>query len=161
MNKIESIILNVEKVFTGALLAIISTLVFVAALTRRFGYPLNWAQDIALLCFAWLAFIGSDLLMRTDKLIVIDIIYAHLPARVRKALSIVFGIGMSFFLIVLIWFGFPLVMQSWSRVFNTLKLSYAWCTLCVPVGSILMLTTVVKRLIYDIRTPAHERREQE
>lgn len=161
MNKIEAIILRVEKIFTGTLLAVISTLVFVAALTRRFGYPLNWAQDIALLSFAWLTFIGADLLMRTDKLIVIDIIYAHLPARARKVLSILFGVGMSYFLIVLIWFGFPLVMQSWSRVFNTLKLSYAWCTLCVPVGSLLMLSTVLKRLVYDIRTPAHQRGPQE
>ncbi len=161
MNKIEAVILKVEKVFTSLLLAIISTLVFVAAVTRRFGFPLNWAQDIALLSFAWLTFIGADLLMRTDKLIFIDIIYAHLPARARKVLSILFGIGMSYFLIVLIWFGFPLVAQSWNRVFNTLHLSYAWCTLCVPVGSILMLTTVVKRLIHDIRTPAHKRGAQE
>jgi len=157
MNKVDTIILKVEKVFTASLLATISLLVFIAAVMRKFGYPLNWAQDISLLCFAWLTFIGADLLMRMDNLIVIDIIYNRLSGRAQKVLSIIFDIGMMYFLMVLIWFGFPLVMQSWSRLFNTLKLSYAWCTLCVPVGSLLMLSTVTKKLIKDIKTPAAER----
>lgn len=157
MNKVDTIILKVEKVFTASLLATISLLVFVAAVLRKFGYPLNWAQDISLLCFAWLTFIGADLLMRVDNLIVIDIIYNRLSGRAQKILSIIFDIGMMYFLIVLVWFGFPLVMQSWSRLFNTLKLSYAWCTLCVPVGSLLMLSTVTKKLIKDIKTPATKR----
>ncbi len=155
MHKIDAAICKLEKLFTATLLAVISSLVFVAAVMRKFGYPLNWAQDISLLCFAWLTFIGADYLMRTDKLIVIDLLYNYFPGKVKKALNILFGLGMSFFLIVLIWYGFPLVMQSWNRVFNTLKLSYAWCTLCVPVGSILMLSTVIKKMIHDIKTPAN------
>ncbi|WP_320122359.1 TRAP transporter small permease [uncultured Sphaerochaeta sp.] len=157
MNKVDIVILKIEKVFTASLLAAISLLVFVAAVTRRFGFPLNWAQDISLLCFAWLTFIGADLLMRADRLISIDIIYNRLSGRAKKILSIIYDIGMIYFLIVLVWFGFPLVMQSWNRLFNTLNLSYAWCTLCVPVGSLLMLSTVIKKLIQDIKTPAEER----
>ncbi|MDT4762216.1 TRAP transporter small permease [Sphaerochaeta sp. PS] len=154
MNKLDDIIFKTEKVVTAFFLASIATLVFVAAVMRKFGYPLNWAQDISLLFFAWLTFVGGDLLMRSGRLIFIDILYNVLPSRVKKVFNILFGLAMMYFLIVLIWYGFKLVMQSWTRLFNTLKLSYAWCTLCVPVGSLLMLSTVIKNLIKDIKTPA-------
>lgn len=36
---------------------------------------------------------------------------------------------MVLFLLILIVYGFMLVSQSWNRTFNTLKMSYAWCTL--------------------------------
>ena len=139
-----------EKMFTAILLCIISFLVFLSAIMRKIGMPINWAQDFSLLCFAWLTFIGGDVLMRTSKLISIDMITKLLPKTVQKVIAIIFDFGMIAFLLILVWFGFPLVNESWSRVFNTLNLSYAWCTLCVPVGSILMLETTIHNTVKDI-----------
>lgn len=152
MKKINAILVKVEIYFTASLLAILSTVVFIAAVTRKFGYPINWSQEFSLLLFAWLTFIGGDLLMRSDSLIAIDMFYNLFPKIVRTILSIIFEIGMAYFLIVLIFYGFKLVSQSWTRMFTTLKLSYAWATLCVPVGSTLMLTTVIKNLYINIRS---------
>ena len=45
----------------GILLAGITVLVFVSAMMRTIGFPLNWAQDAALIMFAWLSFIGGDI----------------------------------------------------------------------------------------------------
>lgn len=143
-------IVVVERLFTALLLCVISVLVFLSAVMRKLGVPINWAQDFSLLCFAWLTFIGGDVLMRTSKLISIDMITNLFPNAVKKILAIVFDFGMIVFLAILIWFGFPLVNQSWSRVFNTLNLSYAWCTLCVPVGSIFMMETVIHNTVADI-----------
>ena len=61
---------------------------------------------------------------------------------------------MLLFLLFLIVYGFMLVSQSWYRSFNTLKLSYAWCTLAVPMGSALLLVSIGEKLVRDLTTPA-------
>ena len=83
-----------------------------------------------------------------------------LPASVQKILTLIFDVMMVLFLLILIVYGFMLVSQSWNRTFNTLKMSYAWCTLAVPIGSLLMIFTIIGKLIGDIRRPVGEWRNK-
>ena len=78
------------------------------------------------------------------------------PKALQKLLTIVFDIMMLLFLLILIVYGFLLVSQSWNRTFNTLKLSYAWCTLAVPVGSLLMFFSAIGKITGDIKQPVKE-----
>ena len=125
-------------------------------MARTIGVPINWAQDIALLAFAWLTFLGADVVAKSGRLINIDMLTNQLPKVVQKLFGIVFDMMMLLFLFILIVYGFLLVSQSWSRMFNTLKLSYAWCTLAVPVGALLLFTTAAGMLVRDIRKPAKD-----
>lgn len=153
MKKISDIVLIIEEIFTGLLLSLISILVFGSAVARTIGFPINWAQDIALLAFGWLTFLGADVVAKSGKLINIDMFTTHMPKFVQKVLGIIFDVMMLVFLLILIVYGFLLVSQSWTRMFNTLKLSYAWCTLSVPVGSFLLFVTMIGKLVQDIKKP--------
>ena len=53
-----------EENLALVLLAGLTILVFVSALMRTVKHPLNWAQDVALVAFAWLIFIGGDIAVR-------------------------------------------------------------------------------------------------
>lgn len=161
MKKLSEMVYKVEAVISSALLIIISVLVFGSAVTRTFGMPINWAQDISLLAFGWLTFLGADVVARSGKLINIDMLTNRLPKLVQKILGIIFDIMMLLFLFILIVYGFLLVSQSWARMFNTLKLSYAWCTLAVPVGSLLLFTTMAGNLVSDIKKPLKDWGRQE
>ncbi|MCB7066963.1 TRAP transporter small permease [Enterocloster citroniae] len=156
MKRISDITLKVEEILAAGLLCLISVLVFGSAVARTIGVPINWAQDIALLAFAWLTFLGADVVAKSGRLINIDMLTNQLPKVVQKLLGIVFDMMMLLFLFILIVYGFLLVSQSWSRMFNTLKLSYAWCTLAVPVGALLLFTTAAGMLVRDIRKPAKD-----
>ena len=151
MKRISDITLKVEEILAAGLLCLISVLVFGSAVARTIGVPINWAQDIALL-----AFLGADVVAKSGRLINIDMLTNQLPKVVQKLLGIVFDMMMLLFLFILIVYGFLLVSQSWSRMFNTLKLSYAWCTLAVPVGALLLFTTAAGMLVRDIRKPAKD-----
>lgn len=161
MKKLSEMVYKVEAVISSGLLIIISVLVFGSAVTRTFGMPINWAQDISLLAFGWLTFLGADVVARSGKLINIDMLTNRLPKLVQKILGIVFDIMMLLFLFILIVYGFMLVSQSWARMFNTLKLSYAWCTLAVPVGALLLFTTMAGNLAADIKRPLKDWGRQE
>lgn len=153
MKKISNLVLRAEEVLAGCMLCLIAVLVFWSAIARTVGMPVNWAQDISLLAFAWLTFIGSDIIIKTGNLIRIDMVVNLFPKSIQKILTLIFDLMMLLFLLVLIVYGFILVSQSWNRTFNTLKLSYAWCTLAVPGGALLMFFSAVGKLIGDIKTP--------
>ena len=156
MKKISAVILKTEELLAGAMLCMIAVLVFWSAVARTIGMPVNWAQDVSLLAFGWLTFIGSDIIIKSGGLIRIDMLSNRFPKAVQKTLMLVFDVFMLLFLLILIVYGFLLVSQSWNRTFNTLKMSYAWCTLAVPVGSLLMFFSMLGKMLGDIRKPMKE-----
>ena len=156
MKKISAVILKTEELLAGAMLCMIAVLVFWSAVARTIGMPVNWAQDVSLLAFGWLTFIGSDIIIKSGGQIRIDMLSNRFPKAVQKTLMLVFDFFMLLFLLILIVYGFLLVSQSWNRTFNTLKMSYAWCTLAVPVGSLLMFFSMIGKMLGDIRKPMKE-----
>ena len=128
MKHISTFVLRIEEVLAGAMLIAISALVFLSAIARTIGMPM----------------------------IRIDMLEKRFPKPVRKTLALIFDVAMLLFLLILIVYGFLLVSQSWYRSFQTLKMSYAWCTLSVPVGALLLIFTIGSKFIKDIRTPMIE-----
>ena len=133
------------------LLAGITLLVFIAALTRTFGYPINWAQDAALVMFAWMCFLGGDIAIRTTGLIGVDLFVKMLPLKLQKLLDIVFKIIILVFLGALVVYGFQYAKGYSRRMITTLNISYAWVTSCVPVGAFLMFINTAINLVDVIR----------
>lgn len=147
---------KVEQWIAMALLAGITVLVFVSALMRTLGFPLNWAQDAALIMFAWLSFIGGDIALHSTGLIGVDLFVVHFPKRVQKAIDVAFNVIMLVFLAVLVYFGFQYVMTGYKRLITTLNVSYAYVTASVPVGAFLMIISVGQNLYKSIKTPVEK-----
>ena len=156
LKKIYEKFCKVEQWLAMLLLAGITVLVFVSALMRTLGFPLNWAQDAALVMFAWLSFIGGDIALHSTGLIGVDLIVTHFPKRVQKTIDIVFKAIMLAFLAVLVWYGFQYVMTGYKRLITTLNISYAYVTSSVPVGAFLMIISVGQNLYKSIKTPVEK-----
>ena len=154
IKRIYGVFCKLELWTTAALLVAIAVLVFLSAVMRTFGRPINWSDDISLLLFAWLVFIGGDVVIREGNLISVDMFQNMLPPRARKALHIIFYLIILAFLYILVSEGFPLLIKNSRRMFMSTNLSYSWCTLSVPVGSILMGISIVIRLVKSITSPA-------
>ena len=145
---------RLEMWLASALLMAIASLVFVSAIARTVRSPLNWAVDTSMLLFAWLVFIGGDIVVRETGLISVDMFQKLLPPLWSRILRIAFLLMMMAFLAVLIRYGVPLLIENRKRMFQTMELSYSWCTLAVPVGSLLMLVSCAVRLFGLIRGQA-------
>ena len=145
-----------EQQIAMVLLDAITVLVFVSALTRTFGYPINWAQDAALIMFAWLAFIGGDIALHSTGLIGIDLIVRRFPKVFQKGIDILFKIVMLVFLAVLVIYGYQYVLTGYKRLITTLNVSYAFVTASVPVGAVLMIISVSINLVKSIKTPVEK-----
>ncbi len=159
MKKIYEKFCKLEELATLILLAGITILVFVSALMRTFKMPLNWAQDAALVAFAWMIFLGGDVAVRGAGLIGVDLIVRKFPLPIQKALDILFKICIIVFLGVLVVYGYQMTVTGWTRQITTLHISYGWVTMAVPVGSFFMIISTVLKLIEAVKTPASARAE--
>ena len=137
---------RLENIIANILLIGIFILVFSSAMFRTAGFPINWAQDAALVAFAWLTFLGSDLAIRNTRLIGIEVIIRYFPKNIQKFLDIIFKIIIIIFLLILVKHGYTMAITGVKRTITTLGISYAWVTASVPVGAILMIISTIIRL---------------
>ena len=151
MKKLYEKFCGLEQWLALLLLAGITLLVFLAAISRTFGYPINWAQDAALVMFAWMCFLGGDIAVRTTGLIGVDMFVKMLPVTIQKVLDVAFKIIILVFLAALIIYGYQYAKGYSRRMITTLNISYAWVTSCVPVGAFLMFINTAVNLVDSLR----------
>ncbi len=152
---------KIEETITNSILVAITILVFLSAIARTIGHPLNWAVDISLLLFAWEVFLGGDLAIRNSKLIGVEILINRFPVKVQKTLSFVFFCMIIAFCLFLTFFGVILCLDNTKRLFQVLPISYSWCTLCVPVGCFCMSISSCIKIREIINTPLDQWNKQE
>lgn len=146
MKKLYARFCKFEENLALLLLAGLTVLVFLSALFRTFKNPLNWAQDVALVAFAWLIFIGGDIAVRGSGLIGVDLLVGFLPEKLRGILDIIYKILIIGFLLILAVNGCSMVISGWNRQITALHISYSWVTMAVPVGAVLMILSTGVRL---------------
>ncbi len=156
MKKIYRAFCKFEEILAMCLLGGLAALVFISALMRTLKHPLNWAQDVALVAFAWLIFFGSDIAVRGSGLIGIDMLVKRFPKKVQKALDIIFKIMILVFLCILVYYGIIMTKTGWKRQITALEISYGWVTMAVPTGAFFMIISTTLKLIERIRTPADQ-----
>ena len=152
MKKIYDLFVKAEEIIACILLAGIVSLMFLSAVLRRMGMPINWAGDTSLLLFTWACFLGADLAIREKSMVNVDMLLTKFPVKVQKVIRIACHIAAMALLISFVWFGVPLCIESVARKFSNMNLSYSWATASVPVGSALMTITFVINLVKMIRS---------
>jgi TRAP-type C4-dicarboxylate transport system permease small subunit len=129
------------------LLAAITGLVFVAAVMRFFGHPLVWSVDMAQLLFIWLCFVGAARAMREKSHIGMEVLVKYLGYRPQLWLEMVMSVLTLAFLAVLAVEGWQLTLMNRERLFGDSTLSYAWVTVAVPVGCVLLGIALVRNMV--------------
>ena len=138
---------QIELAICVILLAIITALVFVAAIMRFFGHPLVWSVDLAQLLFIWVCFLGADKAMREKTHLGMEIPIKYLPYRHRLWIELLCSAIVLVFLAVLIVKGYELTLLNVERTFGDSTLSYGWVTAAVPVGCALLAASLVYNMV--------------
>ena len=141
-----------EELLACLLLACIVTLMFLSAVMRKMGMPLNWAGDTSLLLFTWTCFFGADLAVRDKNLVNVDMLLTRFPKKVQKVIRIACQIASMALLISFVLYGVPLCIDSVARKFSNMELSYSWATASVPAGSALLTVTMAINLVKMFRS---------
>lgn len=147
LRKAYDVICKGEIFLIKVFLVFIVGLVFVAAVTRYLGYPINWSVDMAVCLFAWCTFLGGDVAMRNDKLMNVEFLIRKLPATYRKYIELINLIIILIFLLAFIGYGIKLSYTTRFRQFQGIPgFSYTWVTISVPIAGTLMVITTFSKI---------------
>ena len=137
---------RVEEVIVGTFFATIVVLTFMNAVLRTLNRPIVTADDICLLLFSWTALLGADVALRYSRLVGMDMLMSKFPPKSQKFFQILVYIIMIASMIMFIRYGVLLASRNWSRVLNSLPISYGWVTLSFPVSCCLMVFTSLLKI---------------
>lgn len=138
---------RIELAACIVLLAVVTGLVFVAAIMRFFGHPLIWSVDMAQLLFIWLCFIGGTKAMREKSHLGMEVLVKHFGYMPRLWVELACSAIVLAFLAVLVVEGIDLTLLNRERTFGDSSLSYAWVTAAVPVGCLLLGLALAHNMI--------------
>ena len=144
-------VLRLEAWLASALLAVIVFLVFIAGIMRWFGQPLVWSVDLAQLLFVWVSFPGADMALRKRAHIGIDYLVRRLPGRPRVVLDALLAAVCIAFLGIMAVLGYRLTMLNLERLFGDSGIPYAFVTIAVPAGCVLLALTLLGQTWESLR----------
>ena len=135
---------KIEYAVAKYCLLIMTVLVFVSAMSRKFGHPMSWAVDLSTFLFAWAVFLGIDSAMRHGSLVSVDILVTKLSKKNQWMIMCFNNVIICLFLAMMVIYGARLTITTYFRSFSGLPwLSYSWVTVSVPLGCLLMLVTTI------------------
>lgn len=136
-----------EARIAGTFLVLMVALIFVGAVARVLGNPVNWSTDAATCLFAWACFLCADIAWRRNGLMAVEMVTDWLPPAGRKACRLFNYTLISIFLLYVIVMGTWLSWISRVRSFQGIpEISYSWVTMSLPVGAVLLLITTALKV---------------
>jgi TRAP-type C4-dicarboxylate transport system permease small subunit len=114
------------------------------------GAPISWAEEFAVLVFAWLIFLGAAYVQRDDSHLAIDMLRRAAGPRLALALDVLrLGLiaGCS---LVIIWQGIALSLRTLPLEYPAMGVSRAWlygaAPACFAVGLVYVIAALRARL---------------
>jgi TRAP-type C4-dicarboxylate transport system permease small subunit len=128
----------------GAIAALV-----VAAVVFRYGLndPLIWTEEIVVLLFTWMLFVGLASAFRQRMHIRIDVLLLMLPRPARAALGAIATVATLATLFGLAWFGIEQAMILATTETPMLRISAAWGVSALPAGAVLSIIHVLRHAL--------------
>lgn len=108
--------------------------------------PAIWSEEIARMCMLWLTSNGASVAYKRLELVKFNLISDALPKKMRYLLEIFSFICIFIVLIILIHFGYDMLLLKMKVHAAATKISYFWWALGLFIGFVLMLVHTLKHL---------------
>ena len=134
--------------FVAGLALAVSSVVMLAQVIARFVFasPFSWAEELAVLVFAWITFIGAAAVQRNDSHLSIDTLRGRLPPRGRRALDVFRRVVIAACCVLLVYEGIALSVRMWPLEFPAMGVTRSLLYLSVPAGCVFSLLFVLHAL---------------
>lgn len=137
-----------------AALFIIVASMTVGVITRFFGHPFDWTEELCTVLFVWLSFMGAGVAAQHRRHICVDYIVAKVSPAAARTVKIVTLVLVLVFLVIL--FVGAVKFLPTTVYAKTVALGIPRTVSYIPIAicSFFMIFTYLHDLITEIRTPA-------
>ena len=132
-----------------ALLAVVS----LGALTRSFGEPLIWTDELSRFLMVWLAVFGWIVATRKRIHVRIRFFQDGLPARAHQATELVIQFAMTLFGVLITIYSVGLIGKNHDLDATSLPISMAWMYAPMVLGGAITALQGASELIEALRRP--------
>ncbi len=141
----------------AALMVALAVIVFVQVFNRFIlQTPLAWSEDLAMLLYQWVVFVGAALGVKRLRHFGIELVVRQFPERWRHQIELLTPIVILIVALVMIVQGYTLVTINQNRTFSTMDLSYIWAFLPIPLSGVLIIVYLVQLEVRRWREPQAE-----
>lgn len=106
--------------------------------------PLAWSEDLAMLLFQWVVFLGAALGVKRLRHFGIELVVRKFPERMRHWVEVLTPVVMAIVALVMIVQGWTILTFNRNRTFPTMDLTYTWAFLPIPLAGLLILIYLVQ-----------------
>lgn len=140
LKKISDVISNIVEILCAVFVGIIAIVLFVNVVGRFvFSYSFNWSEELSRYLIIWVSMLITSTLVKNDELIKVDFFDTFWPPKLIKYRAYVYRVLMYALFFVLIKHGWAMALSGKMMTLFTLKISWFWPYLAIPVGSVLIL----------------------
>lgn len=134
------------------LCAVLTTVVLVQVLFRyALHFSLDWAEELAMVIFQWVAFVGAGLAVRHGFHFHLDILTTRFPGFLRRATDFMASIAVLVVAYIMVHVGIMMMSAVKFITMPVMHFSKAYVFLAIPVGGALMIIYEVPIFIRLIR----------
>lgn len=147
-NKLVNITDTLTKVGLNIFLIFLTMLIsFDVFLRYVVGRPTPFAEELGRYCLVWVGFLGASLAIKHGSHISVFLFYDHFPKIIRNFCGLIALLSVLSFLVILLVTSIMFIPTQIDQISPSLGISLFWAYLSVPVGSILMIIQVIRKIV--------------
>ena len=114
--------------------------------------PLAWSEDLAMLLFQWVAFLGAAVGVKRTRHFGIELVAKRMSAETRHWIEIaVIPLVVGAVAVVMIVQGYSVIQFNLNRVYSSMDLSYVWAYLPIPISGLLIIIFLIEQEVQRLR----------
>ena len=107
--------------------------------------PLAWSEDLAMLLFQWVAFLGAAVGVKRMRHFGIELVVKRMSGRARHWIEILVPFIMGIVAVTMITEGYTLIRLNRNRIYSSMDLSYIWAYLPIPISGVWMIVFLIQQ----------------
>lgn len=152
---------NLIEGVCAILMVALAVVVFIQVFNRFIlQTPLAWSEDLAMLLYQWVVFVGAALGVKRMRHFGIELVVRQFPERWRHRIELLTPLVMLVVAVVMIAQGWTILGFNWNRTFATMDLSYIWAFLPIPLGGVLIIIYLIQLEVQrwkQVKEEGHQR----
>ncbi|HYB20477.1 MAG TPA: TRAP transporter small permease [Thermodesulfobacteriota bacterium] len=109
--------------------------------------PLAWSEDLAMLLFQWVAFLGAAVGVKRMRHFGIEMAVKRMSEKARRWVEILTPFIIGIVAVAMIIEGYGLIELNYRRIYSSMDLSYTWAYLPIPISGVLMIIFLIHQEI--------------
>jgi TRAP-type C4-dicarboxylate transport system permease small subunit len=144
MSTIRKFFANIVEVTAAILVVSLAVVVFLQVFNRYvLKSPLAWSEDLAMLLFQWVVFLGAAIGVKRMRHFGIELVVRNLPEKIRGVIEYTIPVFVGIVALIMITEGLELLSFNRARIYSSMNLSYTLAYLPIPVSGCLMIIYLI------------------